>query len=142
MGNGIEVLRNWTKQSFGLSRRGSFAVALSACLLLALPSAWYLHRVLTQFPVSFEYKELGLWMKKNIPNVDQETVASRQPAVSFYSGARILKLPYVDRFEDLLTFLDHQQAKYFVVSEGLDHPFVDTYRLLFGRNDRPSSGSG
>ena len=130
MGNGIEVLRNWARATFNLNIKTSTRLALGTCLFFALPSAWYLQRLLINPSLPFEYKELGIWIKKNIPQIEKEAIASRQPAVSFYSGAKILKLPYVDQIEDLLTFMAHQHARYFVVAENLDLPHRNIYQLL------------
>ena len=130
MGNGIEVLRSWAKGSFNLNQRKSFIVASGVCLLFCLPSAWYLHRTFTQFPMPFENKELGLWMKENIPHIEEEKVAARHRSVNYYAGAEIIKLPYVEKFGDFLTYMAHQRARYFAVSEDLDQPILDSYRFL------------
>ncbi len=130
MGNGIDVFKNWVRESFELSLKTSTRAALGICLFLALLSFFYVKRVAGGSYLPVEYKELGLWMKKHIPQTDRETVASRQPAVSFYSGAGILKLPYVDKFEDLLTFMAHQNARYFAVADDMDLPHRFTYQPL------------
>lgn len=130
MGNGLETFRNWGCASFRWDSRRSVGFVLVICFFLAIPSAWYLKRVLMDYPMPFEYKELGLWMKQNLPEVESESILSRQPSVSFYSEGRIRKLPYVDRIEDLLTYMNHVGAKYFVVADDLDRPFLDTYRPL------------
>ena len=138
IGNGVEVLRNWAGMTFRLKR--SRVIALAFCALLALPSAGYLRRILTQFPAAFEYQELGLWMRKNIPQIENETIASRQPAVSFYSGGRILKLPYVHEIENLMTFMKFRGAKYFVVSDNPDLPYPSAYDLLLDETRLPPPG--
>ncbi len=133
MGNGIEVLRNWARQSFHLSEKASLIVAFGACSIFILASAWYLEKDIKNDPTTFEYKEMGTWMKNNIPRIEEERVASQHPSVIFYSGAKILNppyLPYVDRFEDFLTYMAYQQAKYFVVSESLELPALESYRFL------------
>ncbi len=139
-GNGIDVLRQWVKACFGISEKSSRYLAVGACLTLAVPSAWYLHRTITEFPLAFEYKELGLWMKKNISDVDKEAVLSRQPAVNFYSGTKILKLPYVKSLDDLRTFMTYQHARYLVVSTDLDHPMVEAYATFLDANYPASFG--
>ena len=130
MGNGVEVLKHWAKGSFNLNQRRAFLVGLAVCLFFACFSGTYLHRTLTHTRLPMENKEMGLWMKENIPHIEDEYVASVQPSVSFYSGARILTLPYVDQLEDLLTYLDHHQAKYFVVSEDIHPIYLEAYGFL------------
>lgn len=140
MGNGIEVLRNWARASFGLDSKRSFQVAFSACVFFAVLSASYVSATLAGTKMPLENKTMGFWMKENIPGIEEEYVAARHPSINFYSGSKILKLPYVDRFEDLLTFLQHRKTKYFVVSGGLDTPFLETYRFLLEESEPPPTG--
>ena len=140
MGQGMERIRHWARETFQLSSKAATSMVLGVCVSLALLSGGYLHRVLASPFLPFEYKTMGLWMKQNLPHLEEERVASRQPAVSFYSGAKILKLPYVDKLEDLLIFMSHQKAKYFVLSEDLDSPFLETYRPLLDETRPPPRG--
>lgn len=137
MGNGIETFRNWVEQSFRLTQKQSTALALGVCLFFVFPSAWYLHRTLTNFPMTLESKEMGMWIRDNIPGVEKERVAARHPAVNFYSGAKFLWLPYVDNLQDLKTYLPAQGARHLVVSSDLDSPFLEAYRPLLDET-RPS----
>ena len=133
MGEGIEVLRHWAQESFHWHPRSSQVLALGTCLFFALPSAGYVAYCVKGTPVPTEYQELGLWMKRNIPHIEEERVASRHPSIIYYSGAKILNppyLPYVDKWEDLLSYLRHQHAKYFVVSSDLERPTLDAFRVL------------
>lgn len=133
MGNGIDVLGNWSKSSFNSNHRSSILVSTTACLLLALLSGWYLQRAVKNDPTAFEYKDLGLWMKENIPGIKEERVVSWHPSVNFYSGAKTLNypyLPYVDKFDDFLVYMKHQRAKYFVIGDNLQIPTLDAYRFL------------
>ena len=129
MGNGVSVLQKKSKYT-----------AWVVFIFLLLPSIWYLHRSVqnTRFP--WEHKELGLWMRKNIPQIKEEGVAAQGTFVNYYSGARILRLPYVEKFEDLLIYMAHQKAKYFVVSEDLEGPTKDSYRFLLDETKPPPAG--
>ena len=144
MGNGIEQLRKWALASFHLSQKTSFAVAISACLFFVVPSGWYVARTLTTTPVPLEYKEMGLWMKKNLPGIEKEPVAATHPSVNFYSGSKLLNpphLPYVEKFEDFLTYMAHQKTKYFVVSDDLETSVLtESYRFLLDDTLPPPSG--
>ncbi len=40
-----------------------------------------------------EYKELGLWMKDNIQDIEKETIVSRKPEPTFYAGSRWAIIP-------------------------------------------------
>ncbi len=140
IGHGIEVLRNWTRRSFQTGEKKSIAVALGVCLFLAFPSFAYVRRHLGSSPVPAEHQEMGLWMKRHIPKIAEEKLATRRPFISFYAGANYLWLPYVDRFEDLLIYMKHQKAKYFVVSDDLDSPTIDSYRFLLDESLPPPSG--
>lgn len=140
MGNGIEAVRNWAQKSFHLRDRTSIGIALSICLLLALPSVGYVRRHLESSPVPPEHKEMGLWMKNHIPRIDEEKVASHRGFVILYSGAHLLFLPYVEKLEDLLTYMHHKNSRYFVVSEDLDTPVRDSYGSLLDENKPPPPG--
>lgn len=140
MGQGIEVFRNWTVGSFNLTKRASFYAALGLCLFFATASAGYVWRTLRNFPPPLEYKELGIWMKENIPGIALEKTAATHPSVNFYSGSQILALPYVEKFEDFLTYMTHQKAKYFVVSHDSETSFVtEPYHFLLDETKPPSS---
>ncbi len=133
MGNGIETTKNWAGASFSLGRRSTIGVPIIVCLILALFSGGYLYRTIRDDPSAYEYKELGEWMKKNIPDISREYVAARHPSVIFYSGAKLLHppyFPYVDNFDDFLNYMKHQGAKYFVIGEDLEPPASDSYRAL------------
>ena len=137
---GIEAVREWAKTSFRLSARKSVGAALGICLFFASLSAAYLYRTLAHFPMSFETRELGLWMKRNIPDVGREKVATRHPSFNFYSGTPAIWLPYVDQLEDLKSYLANHQARFFVVSNDLEPPFREAYRSLL--EEAPSLPQG
>lgn len=144
MGNGIEVFRNWLKETFRLTPRGSHAAAWGVCLFFAFLSAGYVYRTLSSYPPPLEYKAMGHWMKKNIPRIEEETVVAAHPSVIFYSGARFLKVsyfPYVEKFGDFLTYMAHQKARYFVVSEDSNTPILThSYRFLLDETQTPPQG--
>lgn len=130
MGNGMSVFIHWLRKTFNLSEKKVGPAVCMLGLILLLPSAWYLRRALPKGDFPFDDKALGLWMKKNILRIREEGVASQAQFVNFYSGAKMLGLPYVEKFEDFLTFMAHHRAKYFVVSEDLEEPVRQTYRFL------------
>lgn len=136
IGQGIEIFRQWVIKTFGSGHKASLAVASGLCFFLALPSGWYLHKNLSRPDLLLEHQELGLWMKENIPHIENVKVASGRPFVGYYSGAKFHDLPYVEKFEDLLTFLNHQKTKFFVVGEDLDEPLLGAYRFLLDE-DKP-----
>ena len=134
MAKGLEVFQNWLKQSFRVSKKASVRIVWGVLLFCALASAGYVARTVRESPMPLEYKELGRWMKRNIPEIENEKVVSSHPSVNFYSGAQLLNpphLPYVEKFEDFLTYAHHQKAKYFVVSENEStSALVEPYRFL------------
>ncbi len=130
MGHGLEILRTWAQGTFRLTQTQSRWLAVSVSSFFIFLSARYLLVTFLNAPLPMENKTMGIWMKENIPDINEQRVASRHPSVNFYSGSKILKLPYVDDLNDLVTFLRHQRAKYFVVSENLDYPYSEAYRPL------------
>jgi len=130
VGNGIEVFRNWAKEAFNLKERKSLGAALSVCVFFAAFSGGYIQYSVSKNLLPWEYQKLGVWMKTHIPGIENQKVLAREPFVNFYSGSKIMKLPYVEKLEDLLFYMRHHQAKYFVVGEDLDLPMRDTYLSL------------
>jgi len=134
MGNGIEVFRQWVISSFDLSSKNSYRSVIILCLIFASLSGWYLYQGIHKNILPLECKTLGLWMKEHMPHIQNEKVASEHPYVSFYSGAKYLQLPYVERLEDLLIYMNHQKTRFFAVSSDFDTPLLDAYRSLLDKN--------
>lgn len=133
IGNGLEIASLWAKKSFPRVGAKAFWLPLIVVGCLAAGSSIYVHKTVSENPLPLEYRALGLWMKQHIPGIADEKVASRHPSVVFYSGAKLMHppyLPYVEKFEDLLTYLAHQNARYFVVSSDLESPTRDAYQTL------------
>ena len=140
---GLEAFRNWLKESFGFGEKQTVWVASGVCLFLVLASGVYLQSRLSSVNPPLYHKELGLWMKKNLPRIEDETVVARPPYVNFYTGARMLRdpyLPYVEKFEDFLVYLIHHKARYFVVGEDLEYPVLESYRFLLDETQPPPAG--
>ena len=130
MGNGIEALSRRLSGVFVWGERGRAGFASALCVLFVMISFFRLHRNLSHLTLPVEQRELGLWMKANLPEIERERVAAYTPFVNFYSGAKILKLPYVEGLEDLFIYLRTYQTKYFVVSEKMDSHYQESYGSL------------
>lgn len=130
MGNGVERIRTWAQETFGWSPRKTLLLGFAVSLFFVGVSASRVHRTLRNISLPLAHKAMAFWMKENIPNISEEKVASRLAYVNFYSGAKILRLPYVEKFEDLRTYLNLNRAKYFVVTEDLGAPQILSYRFL------------
>lgn len=140
MGNGMEALKSWSRKSFRLSTKRSFALMLGLWTILTAFSFNYVSRYFAATTFPFEHQEMGLWMKENIPDIQKETVVTHRPFAAFYSGGGYAWLPYVDQFEDLLTYMRSLKAKYFVVADDLDTPVLDSYRFLLDETENPPPG--
>ncbi len=144
VGEGVEIFRRWFRESFHQGERASRVAAFAMCLFLSLPSAVYIRHCLAEAPMPLEYKTLGIWMKQNLPHLEEERVASRHPSVIYYSGAEILHppyLPYVEKFDNLLIYLKSQRTKYFVAGNDLEDPTFDAYRFLLDETQPPPRGT-
>ncbi len=64
-----------------------------------------------------EFKQMGLWMKENIPNIENETVYSRKPEVTFYAGSRWQVVPDVDSYEQLFSIMEKNNSKYLIADD-------------------------
>jgi hypothetical protein len=137
MGNGMNVWIQWIRDTFQI-RRNQIPLAVSLTVFFLLfPSAWYLRRVLQYGDFPTDDKELGLWMKQHIPSIQEEAVASPTQFVNFYSGAKFLGLPYVEKFEDFLDYIAYKKTKYFVVSNDLEEPVRQSYQFLLDETKPP-----
>ena len=134
-GQGLETLRGWLRASFQFNERKSLMAVSVLCGLLIAVSAWYLYGNLRGVIPPSEHRVLGLWMRENILDIEKETVAAQVPYAAFYAGANILQLPYVEKFDDLVTYLHHYKAKYFIVGDDLDTPVFYSYRFLLDAPD-------
>jgi len=139
---GLERVREWLAASLNWNPVRSAAATGLLCLLMILPSSAYVGRSIRLSRNPIEHQELGRWMRENISGIQKETVAAQVPYAAFYSGAGILRLPYVELFDDLRTYLRHHRARYFVVGDDLDTPTLHSYRFLFTRPDDPAIPSG
>lgn len=140
MGNGVDLFTRWMRETFKRSENKLSWVSPGLCLLLALPSAWYLGHVHRHGDFPSEDKALGLWMKKNIPAIGQEGVASQAQFVNFYSGSKIVTLPSVEKFEDFLNYMAYKKAKYFVVSDDFEESLKESYGFLLDETKSPPPG--
>ncbi len=64
-----------------------------------------------------EFKLMGLWMKDNIKNIENEFVMSRKPDVSFYSGAEWQLIPSDINILNLSSFMYKNDIKYLIIDE-------------------------
>ncbi len=140
MGHGLEVLRHWAKETFAVSARAAFGIAAAACLLFVLPSVWYVPRTIRLSPVPAAARQMGAWMKDNIPDIAAARVASRHPAPTYYATSNHVWLPYAENWEDLKTYLAYQGARYFLVSSDMDEPLLGRYKPLLDENAAAPSG--
>jgi hypothetical protein len=62
-----------------------------------------------------EVKELSLWMKDNIHDVQHRKVVARKALVGFYSGAEFAPMPWVENEGELLAYMDRIGAEYLEV---------------------------
>ena len=64
-----------------------------------------------------ELKELGIWAKENIEEVEKETIMARKPDVSFYAGAVWELIPAVKDIEELKNLMRLKNIKYIVMDD-------------------------
>jgi len=92
------------------------SIQLALILLLNLPVfSYYVHPVKPKERSWNEHKEMGIWMKENIPDIDNKVVVSRKAFVPFYSGAIYKALPWVENRFELFHYLDNVKADYLIV---------------------------
>lgn len=88
---GLENLNIFGKKIFNQFFGKSWIVGAAALILLITPTGFY-SNVKRSIPLEerfpFEHKQMGLWMKANINDIETKWVFSRSRMVAFYSGAK------------------------------------------------------
>lgn len=64
-----------------------------------------------------EFRIMGLWMKQNIPNMENEMVITRKPDTIFYSGGLFQIFPDVATFDDLFALMKANNTKYIIADD-------------------------
>lgn len=109
----IEELAGWFKWSDQSRRRVLFTMVTITILYLFFPVV----QTYLFWPKDIqprEWKEMGMWMRDNIPNIEQGIVLARKPDVSFYSGARFESIPDVSPIE-LARYMKEKGIQYVVI---------------------------
>ena len=140
-GNGAAFLKDWVEERLGPENsKAGRTVGVILIVFFAVFSAAYLSDKIRHIPMPYEERDFGWWIKDQIPGIQEEYVASQSPAVSFYSGSKILRLPYAGSLEDLKTYLKHKKARYFVVNENDHSIYQEAYGFLLDETKPPPEG--
>lgn len=84
-----------------------------------------------------EHKQMGVWMKNNIKDIEDKKIASRKPWVAFYSGGQNVDIPFKEDYKSILADLKNSGVDYLIIDERL----IPMYRpqlkfLLDGENSQ------
>lgn len=96
------------------SARASVAIAASVYFMLPM-----IQNILF-LPMDYrdqEYKEIGQWMNKNIPNIEFETVVSRKPEPTFYARSLWSIIPNATSTEALYATMIERGQKYVIADD-------------------------
>lgn len=91
-------------------------IALVACAYFLLPA---IQNILF-LPKDYrdqEYKEVGLWMNGNIPNIELETVVSRKPEPTFYARSLWSIMPNSTSTEALRVTMIERGQRYVIADD-------------------------
>lgn len=64
-----------------------------------------------------EYKEIGLWMNKNVPNIEHETVVSRKPEPTFYARSLWSIIPNATSTQALREIMIERDQRYVIADD-------------------------
>ncbi len=87
MARGLENLSFLIKKYLNFSNRESMLVIYFVSILLVSPVVGFLVAKDNITP-THEHKQMGLWMKNNIKDIENKKISSRKPWVAFYSGGQ------------------------------------------------------
>lgn len=119
---GLENLYIFIKNFFNLSDKKSAFVISVALSLLILPLASFLVSQITtpsEKRLPLEYKQVGLWMKDNIQDIEKKRIFSRKPWVAFYAGGKFIKIPFEEDYSEFIDILKRRKGDYLVIDERL-----------------------
>jgi len=117
VGLGLNYFLHELKSWFQISEN---KYKIISCLLIAIVSFYFFFPIIQSYlflPDDFqprESKELGRWMKNNISGIEQETILSRKPNLSFYSGARFEVIPDIE-VNELVSYMKDKGIRYVVI---------------------------
>lgn len=91
-----------------------YTLVIFSVLSMSTTSALLIGKKLDFAP--YEYKMMGQWMRKNIPDIEHKSVMARKFGVPFYAGAKEEALFYGD-YVGVLTYAKLKKIDYLIIDE-------------------------
>lgn len=116
---GLERLFTFMKNNLKLSRKDLFWIISAASILFFICTLNFLitQKNIAKETLPFEYKEIGLWMKNNIEDIEDKKVSSRESLITFYSQGRWLYIPFLENYAQLINRLKEEKVDYLIIDE-------------------------
>ena len=128
MGKGFDNLIVSLKDIFGNSSRKPAIIIVSVLSLTLLSTLCWTAREIKRGPYRPELKEMGLWMKENIPDVKDKRICTLWPMIIFYcEGQQFTRMRYCDDYIELIGYLRTGKFDYLII----DEYGISTYRPQF-----------
>jgi hypothetical protein len=118
MAKGLENLSLPIKKYLNFTNRESMLAIYFVLTLLVSPIASFL-AIKGNITPPLEHKQMGLWMKNNIKDIENKKIASRKPWVAFYSGAQHTGISFKEDYNSLPGHLMQRGVDYLIIDEEL-----------------------
>jgi 4-amino-4-deoxy-L-arabinose transferase-like glycosyltransferase len=117
--SGLERLFTFMKNNLKLSRKDLFWIISAALILLFFSTLNFLitQKNNAKETLPFEYKEIGLWMKNNIRDIEDKKISSRESLITFYSQGQWLYMPFVENYAQMINRLKEEKVDYLIIDE-------------------------
>jgi len=129
---GIIALSDSLASRWDGSKRNRASVVIAVLFLLSCVNIGYIisHRVLNIRDRADEHTQMGLWMKKNIPDVEDALMASVKPFVAFHANSHFTSPPAAQDYEKFLRLMKADQIKYLIADKRFFVPAFPHFEFL------------
>jgi len=132
MGKGLDCLFNVnTNNQQHLIKKKMSYIGIIVFIIIGIFTAKYIMQKKPNKWLNSKY--MGLWMKDNIKNIHKKRIADFTPSVAFYSGARLRKIPYIEDYNELISYLKEKKCDYLIINTAA---FKNYPHLRFLMNDK------
>jgi len=118
---GLENLSIFIKNTYNLSSQKVALVIGLVVILLLLPTVVFIVNQKSNPPgkkIPFRHKQMGLWMKSNIEDIENKLIGLRCPIVAFYSGGQFRWVPIIEEnYWNLINDLKKRKVDYLIIDQ-------------------------
>ena len=118
MGKGFDNLTIFLKSRFGGSSRKTAVIITVILAFFLLSTGHWTVKQIKAGVLKPEHKNMGLWMKENIPDITNKRIGALVPATVFYSGAQAFaKLLCFEKYSEFMHYVKKHKVDYIIIGE-------------------------